>query len=64
MAKQLSDALIREWKTLAEERLAKGIEPTMGSYRAIIDLCDTILLERHPMPVFENLIHQGKEGKP
>lgn len=64
MVKPLSDALIREWKNLAEERLAKGIEPSMGSYRAIIDLCDTILSERHPMPVFENLIHQGKDGRP
>jgi hypothetical protein len=64
MVKPLSDDMVKEWKRLADERLSKGIPPDMGAYRAIIDLCETILIERHPMPVFENLIHQGKEGKP
>lgn len=52
---EVSDEQLRNYKILAQTRIDEGHPADPAALEIIIQLCDIILTERHPKPVFHNL---------
>lgn len=55
---EVSDEQLRNYKILAKNRIDEGHPADPAALEIIIQLCDVILTERHPKPMFPNLLHQ------
>jgi hypothetical protein len=58
---EVSDAQLENYKILAKTRIDEGHPADPAALEIIIQLCDVILTERHPKPLFHNLWYQGAE---
>lgn len=56
---EVSDEQLRNYKIRAKEVIDNGAAADPLALELIIQLCDVLLNERHPKPVFPNLLHHG-----